>query len=144
LTRSLADTVNAAGPAVVKDVHPEGELSTGEAVAGATVAGARTATVLARGASKRGNGPKPLDFTRNNPNLGQPSPATTEFSENSAAPGTPVQTNGGAAIAAVGGPQNSSVHLVQIDFKPSMDDELELRAGQLIRLLHEYDDGWAS
>jgi hypothetical protein len=25
-----------------------------------------------------------------------------------------------------------------------MDDELELRAGQLIRLLHEYDDGWVS
>jgi hypothetical protein len=23
-----------------------------------------------------------------------------------------------------------------------MDDELELRAGQLVRLLHEYDDGW--
>ncbi|KAJ9648847.1 hypothetical protein H2199_000760 [Coniosporium tulheliwenetii] len=30
-----------------------------------------------------------------------------------------------------------------LDFKPNMDDELDLRAGQLVRLLHEYDDGWA-
>lgn len=37
----------------------------------------------------------------------------------------------------------SNVHRVQLDFKPSMDDELELKAGQLVRMLHEYDDGWA-
>ncbi|KAI6880451.1 hypothetical protein KC318_g12745 [Hortaea werneckii] len=24
-----------------------------------------------------------------------------------------------------------------------MDDELELKSGQLVRVLHEYDDGWA-
>lgn len=36
----------------------------------------------------------------------------------------------------------SNVHRVQLDFKPSMDDELGLTAGQLVRLLHEYDDGW--
>lgn len=36
----------------------------------------------------------------------------------------------------------SNVHRVQLDFKPSMDDELGLAAGQLVRLLHEYDDGW--
>ena len=34
------------------------------------------------------------------------------------------------------------VHRVQMDFRPNMDDELELSAGQLVRLLHEYDDGW--
>lgn len=38
----------------------------------------------------------------------------------------------------------SNVHRVQLDFKPSMDDELELRAGQLVRMRHEYDDGWVS
>jgi hypothetical protein len=37
-----------------------------------------------------------------------------------------------------------NVHRVQLDFKPSMDDELEIHAGQLVRLLHEYDDGWVS
>jgi hypothetical protein len=25
-----------------------------------------------------------------------------------------------------------------------MDDEIELRSGQLVRILHEYDDGWVS
>ena len=63
------------------------------------------------------------------------------------APGDPVM---GAARGAAGprpgsltgGPPASNVYRVQMDFTPSMDDELELRAGQLIRLLHEYDDGW--
>lgn len=40
------------------------------------------------------------------------------------------------------GPPPSNVHRVQLDFKPSMEDELGLTAGQLVRLLHEYDDGW--
>ena len=53
----------------------------------------------------------------------------------------PTQTGQGPAIAAAGGPANRAVHCVQLDLKPSMDDELELCAGQLIRILHEYDDG---
>jgi hypothetical protein len=57
-----------------------------------------------------------------------------------------------AAAAAAGGaprsapgpaPGPNNVHRVQLDFKPSMEDELELRSGQLVRMLHEYDDGWA-
>lgn len=48
----------------------------------------------------------------------------------------------GPANAPPRGPNN--VHRVQLDFKPSMDDELELRSGQLVRMLHEYDDGWVS
>ena len=39
------------------------------------------------------------------------------------------------------GPNN--VHRIQLDFKASMGDELHLQAGQLVRMLHEYDDGWA-
>lgn len=42
------------------------------------------------------------------------------------------------------GPPPSNVYRIQLDFNPSMDDELSLQAGQLIRLLHEYDDGWVS
>ena len=38
----------------------------------------------------------------------------------------------------------NAVYRVQLEFKPSMEDELELHAGQLVRLLHEYDDGWVS
>lgn len=79
-------------------------------------------------------GPKPQYI---NPNLQTttaplPSPAGTESSINSVTPDT------GAAVA----PGSSNVHRVQLDFRPSMEDELELRAGQLVRLLHEYDDGW--
>ncbi|KIW05646.1 uncharacterized protein PV09_03514 [Verruconis gallopava] len=55
---------------------------------------------------------------------------------------------GAAAGAAMANKRNSpppadNVYRVQLDFKPSMDDELEIRAGQLVRLLHSYDDGWA-
>ncbi|EHL02934.1 hypothetical protein M7I_0901 [Glarea lozoyensis 74030] len=112
-------------------------------VVGAAVAGAALAPGLKRGASKRDNGPKPLDFTKSGPFMGPPSPAGTDFSVTSDSATTPTQSNTSAAIAAAGGPPTSAVHRVQLDFKPSMEDELELRAGQLIRMLHEYDDGWA-
>lgn len=139
----VIDATNANGPAPVQVTGPSGEiLFAGGAVAGAA-AGAATIG-LARGASKRGNGPKPMDFTKSGPFMGPPSPAGTEFSTASDSAAQPVQTGTAAAIAAAGGPANSAVHRVQLDFKPSMDDELELRAGQLIRLLHEYDDGWVS
>ena len=130
------DPVNAAGPSVIQATGPGGEVMAGTAAAGAVVG-------LARGASKRGNGPKPLDFTQKLPDIGQPSPSGTEFSFSEAS-GIPTQTAGAAAIAAAGGPQNAIVHRVQLDFRPSMDDELEIHAGQLVRILHEYDDGWVS
>ena len=96
--------------------------------AGLAAAGATTHT--------RQDAPKPLTLSPNrtaSPGPGQPSPAGTEFSMTSISP------------SAVGnGAPPSNVHRVQLDFKPSMDDELGLRAGQLVRLLHEYDDGWVS
>ncbi|MCJ1432293.1 hypothetical protein MMC27_001649 [Xylographa pallens] len=61
-----------------------------------------------------------------------PSPAGTEYSMTSISIG-----------AATSGATPINVHRIQLDFKPSMEDELELKAGQLVRLLHEYDDGWA-
>ncbi|CZT10206.1 hypothetical protein WAI453_009332 [Rhynchosporium graminicola] len=127
------DPVNASGPAVVE--MPSEPM---------VIAAAATAPVgLKRGDSKRENTPAPMDFTKAGPYKGQLSPAATEFSMSSEAPGTPVQTSSGAAIAAAGGPVNSAVHRVQLDFHPSMEDELDLKQGQLIRVLHEYDDGWA-
>ncbi|KAI5239130.1 hypothetical protein E4T43_06914 [Aureobasidium subglaciale] len=50
---------------------------------------------------------------------------------------------GGASGAIIADPPGSTVHRVQLEFKPSMDDELELKVGQIVRVLHEYDDGWA-
>lgn len=39
---------------------------------------------------------------------------------------------------------NSFVHRVLLDFEPTMEDEMQLKAGELVRLLHEFDDGWVS
>ena len=86
----------------------------GAVTMGATVGAAGVAgAAIAAGAGKNGNG--------------QPKNR----------PGSPA----GGLIPA-GGPPPGNVHRVQIDFKPSMEDELELCSGQLVRLLHEYDDGW--
>jgi hypothetical protein len=140
------DSANANGPAEVRVMSPTGEIvtaATGTPSSPPSAAQAPAGAGLARGASRRENGPKEMDFTKSGPFRGPPSPAGTEFSTSSDSTSSPAQTGTGAAIAAAGGP-NSTVHRVQLDFKPSMDDELELRAGQLIRLLHEYDDGWVS
>ncbi|KAL1969487.1 hypothetical protein VTN77DRAFT_8925 [Rasamsonia byssochlamydoides] len=39
-------------------------------------------------------------------------------------------------------PLPSNVYRVHMDYIPALDDEIELRVGQLVRLLHVYDDGW--
>ncbi|KAI1300603.1 hypothetical protein F5Y03DRAFT_363865 [Xylaria venustula] len=115
------------------------------AAAAAAAATAVTGTSLARKASTRKEAPEPLDLTMPAiPSAIPPSPTGTEYSMNSIAPGqSPVPSKSAAAIAEAGGPPSSAVHRVQLDFKPSMDDELELQAGTLVRILHEYDDGWA-
>ncbi|PSR90646.1 hypothetical protein BD289DRAFT_460074 [Coniella lustricola] len=94
---------------------------------------------------RQSNVPAPLDLTLP-PKLFAvpPSPAGTEYSMQEMDPGhSPIASSSAAAIAAAGGPNNSTVHRVQLDFKPTLDDEMGLQAGQLVRLLHEYDDGWA-
>lgn len=69
-----------------------------------------------------------------------PTPKSAKFGTASA---VAVAATGTAnTVAPPRGPNN--VHRVQLDFKPSMEDELELRSGQLVRMLHEYDDGWVS
>lgn len=78
--------------------------------------------------------------------------ASSPFTGSSEIPGlaSPTGSNfndiaAGTAAGAVAGAAAlmNPVHRVQMDFKPSMGDEIELRAGALVRLLHEYDDGWA-
>ena len=102
----------------------------------ALAAGAGTALGAAAAITgQRHNAPKPLDLKHNNPAPpdAMPSPAGTEFSMTSV-----------SSESMANGPAPTNVHRVQLDFKPSMEDELELRAGQLVKLLHEYDDGWVS
>ncbi|EPS35457.1 hypothetical protein H072_11147 [Dactylellina haptotyla CBS 200.50] len=67
----------------------------------------------------------------------EPSPAFSAFSDSSNMT-LPIQGATGAPS-----PNSSPVHRVMVDFKPSMADELELTANEVVRLLHEYDDGWA-
>ena len=103
------------------------------AVAGGVVAGAAGGLVAAQ-VAERHNAPKPLNLTpQRSVSPAASSPTLSEFSQTSV-----------SAAAMVNGPPPSNVHRIQLDFKPSMDDELSLRAGQLVRLLHEYDDGWVS
>ncbi|KAG0643857.1 hypothetical protein HOY80DRAFT_943985 [Tuber brumale] len=72
------------------------------------------------------------------PTVSSSSSSLVEYTDSGdSAAGTPV-TGGPAGVA-----NTSPVHRVQMDFKPSMEDELGLRVGQLVRLLYEYDDGWA-
>lgn len=100
---------------------------------------------LTRKTSIRKDIPKPLDLTKPPSPLYAvpPSPAGTEYSMHSMAPGqAPGPSASAAAIAAAGGPSQSTVHRVQLDFKPTLQDEMGLHAGELVRLLHEYDDGW--
>jgi hypothetical protein len=85
---------------------------------------------------------------------GSPVPSPTAASFDLSSPATPgVQAKAEVGMASVvpvvgaapgdGRPSNA-VHSVQLEFKPSMDDELELKVGQIVRVLHEYDDGWVS
>ena len=111
----------------------------GKSVGPGSGTGIASAGVVGAVAGESHHAPKPLTLSPNrsaSPAMQDrdiPSPAGTEFSM------TPVSPRSFA-----NGPPPSNVHRIQLDFKPSMDDELELRAGQLVRLLHEYDDGWVS
>lgn len=117
------------------------------ATAGAAVGAVASSGLQRKQSVRKDNDSAPLDLTLP-PKIATspPSPTGTEFSLQEADYGhSPTQQSAGAAaIAAAGGPANSTVHRVQLDFKPTMNDELELQAGQLVRLLHEYDDGWVS
>ena len=120
---------------IATPTHGDAALAAGAGM----MAGAAAVTAVT--AVQRHNAPKPLEIKRASSTTPQPfmggampSPAGTEFSMTSMTPST-----------VAGGPTGpTNVHRIQLDFKPSMDDELELRAGQLVRLLHEYDDGWVS
>lgn len=144
---------NVVGVARTTDSPTESShIGTAAAVGAGAVTGAVVGTALTRKQSTRQNAPQTLDLTTVNQPLPAPgpvpvpaSPAGTEFSLTEVDPGqSPGPSNSAAAIAAAGGPPQSTVHRVQLDFNPTMEDEIGLKAGQLVRLLHEYDDGWVS
>ena len=126
----LPSTADVPAPLRVRTPTPETAAAAG---LGATAVAAGAGAVGAK-VSDRQNAPKPLNLSpKRAVSPAASSPAGSEFSQ------TPISP---AAFA--NGPPPSNVHRIQLDFKPSMEDELSLRAGQLVRLLHEYDDGWVS
>lgn len=161
LTKNLP--VSPAGSADVSPVESADEFPVGQAIttpepiqaatfsSNAPAAASSLSAIERRPSERRQsvrkeNVPAPLDLTLP-PKFSAvpPSPANTEFSMHEVDPDhSPVPSASAAAIAAAGGPANSTVHRVQLDFKPTLDDEMGLQAGQLVRLLHEYDDGWVS
>ncbi|RPA79113.1 hypothetical protein BJ508DRAFT_416195 [Ascobolus immersus RN42] len=69
---------------------------------------------------------------------GTPNPdATIIATPTITTPGTPSTPTAGVAGPVL------PVYRVIMEFKPSMGDELELIPGDIVRLMHEYDDGWA-
>jgi hypothetical protein len=105
----------------------------GSAVAGAAAMGAVGGAAMAshdRAHSPPGSSPSPVSIDGE-------SVASATFAADGAA--------GMSAVAgAAAGTSPNNVHRVQMDFNPSMEDELGLRTGSLVRMLHEYDDGWVS
>ncbi|PGH03737.1 hypothetical protein GX51_03881 [Blastomyces parvus] len=123
-------------PAISQDRTPSPEtLGTGVAAVGTAVAAGAVGAVAVRRSLNDGK-PQGPPGDRPIPAKDGPPPASPAMSMDS--------TTASAVAAAGAGPAGPpNVHRVQLDFTPSMEDELELRAGQLVRLTHEYDDGWA-
>ena len=125
-TNGSMPLADAPAPLRIRTPSPDAAATAGVAAVAGAAAGAKF--------GERKDAPKPLSLTPNRAvTPAGHSPATSEFSQTPVSPG-----------AMANGPPPSNVHRIQLDFKPSMDDELSLRAGQLVRLLHEYDDGWVS
>lgn len=103
-------------------------------------------------------GINPADFPL--PTSVPPSPNSAIFGQNGSVQGKGSDGAAGAVAGVVAGtalvgtaekkspkkpaPAQGPVHRVQMDFIPSMEDELEIHTGQLLRIKHEYDDGWVS
>ena len=125
-TNGSMPLADAPAPLRIRTPSPDAGAAAGAAAVAGAAAGAKL--------GERKDAPKPLNLTPNRAvTPASHSPAVSEFSQTPVSPG-----------AMANGPPPSNVHRIQLDFKPSMDDELSLRAGQLVRLLHEYDDGWVS
>ncbi|OBT72772.1 hypothetical protein VF21_08638 [Pseudogymnoascus sp. 05NY08] len=157
------DPVNAAGPSVV-----DGVSAAGVVVAGAAAASARgPVRSTSRGAQNKYSGNKSAqspfsDAARTDGNIAmntsqqmhntgvmpQPLAGVIEESNGSGSPASPVSPTQaaaamvGAGAVTSGAASNTSLYRVHLDFSPSMPDELRVRAGEIVKLLKEFDDGW--
>ncbi|ELR03897.1 hypothetical protein VC83_01939 [Pseudogymnoascus destructans] len=143
------DPVNAGGPSVVDGVSAAG-----------VVAGAAPVRSTSRGAQNKYNGNKNAqspfsDAARTDGNRAtntsqqmhntgvMPQPLAGVIEESSSGPASPVSPAAAAAVVGAGGAaSNANLYRVHLDFSPSMPDELKVRAGEIVKLLKEFDDGW--
>ena len=129
--RDVPSSAGSAGPTSISGADKAG-LGAGAAVAAGGIAAATIA--------KRTSVPAPLKINRSqSPALAapaQPSPAMSNFSDASLA--------SSAVTGSAAGGAGPKMHRVQMDFNPTMDDELGIGAGEIVEILHEYDDGWVS
>ena len=137
-----ADTpVSAHAPSVSESSNGPSGSTMAAAAVGTAAAGAVAGAAVSHESNEETARPGTAGSRAHSPTVSpqsSTSPVNGAFS--AAAAGPTVELAGAAAGAA--GPNN--VHRVQLDFNPSMEDELGLRSGSLVRLLHEYDDGWVS
>ncbi|KAJ5161675.1 hypothetical protein N7492_007067 [Penicillium capsulatum] len=124
-----------ANPFSVATVSGTGQSGAAVAAGTAAVAGA---TAAASNTNDKSQFSDPVTANSDVRSPGQSSPSPVSVDGDSIASSTMA-----AAGLAGGGPGPMNVYRVQMDFNPSMDDELALRTGSLVRMLHEYDDGWA-
>lgn len=118
--------------------HPPVPVSGAAAAAGA--AGVAGAAAIASHRAHKDQSSDPVTATSDIRSPGQSSPSPVSVDGDSIAS----STMAAAGVAGFGGPGPANVYRVQMDFNPSMEDELALRTGTLVRMLHEYDDGWVS
>ncbi|KAJ5753138.1 hypothetical protein N7520_010055 [Penicillium odoratum] len=106
--------------------------------AGAAAVGAIGAAAFASHESDKENFTRPRSMESDVRPPSSPSPVSVDDGESIS---SAAMIAGGVPGGAGPGPLN--VYRVQLDFIPSAEDELSLLAGNLVRMLHEYDDGWA-
>ncbi|KFY00023.1 hypothetical protein V490_01517 [Pseudogymnoascus sp. VKM F-3557] len=149
------DPVNAAGPSLVD----------GAAMAGAAAGAKGPVRSTSRGAQNKYNGNKAAqspfsDAARtdgarggaqmagqNMHNTGvMPQPLAGVIEEGGPmSPGSPPLAAAGlvgAGAVTSGAASDTQLYRVHLDFSPSMPDELRVRAGEIVKLLKEFDDGW--
>lgn len=129
-TPSSAGTNNLASSGTPSTTSPATSVSDKLATGGAAAAAAATGLAVGAVASRTVDEHHVNELA---PSSRTPSPTASARSFGSQIDAAPMSPSTG--------PMN--VHRVQMDFKPTMEDEMELRAGQLVRLTHEFDDGWA-
>ncbi|OBT83806.1 hypothetical protein VE02_08658 [Pseudogymnoascus sp. 03VT05] len=148
------DPVNGAGPSLVD----------GAAMAGAAAGARGPVRSTSRGAQNKYNGNKSAqspfsDAARTDGGRGaqmagqnmhntgvMPQPLAGVIEEGGPiSPGSPPLAAAGlvgAGAVTSGAASDTQLYRVHLDFSPSMPDELRVRAGEIVKLLKEFDDGW--